>query len=84
MVTTIQVSEELKEVLNGRKLMPGETYEDVIWGILEDTMELSDETKKHIAEAEEDIKAGRTYSLEEVKRRIDVRSRIHRKGNKKP
>lgn len=44
-----------------------ESYEEVIWGVLEDSMELSEETKKRIKLAEEDIKAGRVNSLENVK-----------------
>ena len=44
MVTTIQVSEELKKELHKRKMFAKETYEDIIWGLLEDTMGLSKET----------------------------------------
>ena len=43
MVTTIQVSEDLKKSLTKRKLHDNETYEDVIWDLLEDQMELSEE-----------------------------------------
>ena len=48
-VSTIQVSTELKNVLEKRK-MSSESYEDVIWDVLEDTMVLSDETKNKIAQ----------------------------------
>lgn len=82
MATTIQVSEELKEMLGGRKLMHGETYEDVIWGLLEDTMELSEQAKKGIAQSLEDVKAGRVYTLEEVERRMNVRNKVLGKRGK--
>jgi len=80
MATTIQVSEELKELLSHRKLRENETYEDVIWDILEDTMELSDETKKAIEESLAEIRAGKTIPLKEVERRMNVCRRIHSKG----
>jgi predicted transcriptional regulator len=80
MATTIQVSEELREALSAMKLMPGEKYEDVIWGLLEDYMELSEETKKTIEESLAEAKAGKTIPLEEVKRRMNVRRGVHAKG----
>jgi len=67
MSTTIQISDELQQELVGRKLFDKETYEEVIWDLIEDTLELSEETKKDIAEARADIKAGRMHSLAEVK-----------------
>ena len=48
MATTIQVSEELRYELQKRKLNIRETYEDVIWNLIDDTMELSEETLKNI------------------------------------
>jgi len=71
MATTIQISEELQKELSKRKLR-GETYEDVLWDLLEDTMELSDETLKEIEEARNDYRKGRTYSLEEVKKELGL------------
>ena len=49
-----------------------ESYEDVIWDMLEDVTELSEETKRMIRKAEADIKAGRIHSLSKVKRELDV------------
>lgn len=68
MVTTIQISEELQSKLTNRKIFDRETYEEIIWDLLEDTMELSEETKKEIAEAREDIKKGRVYTLNQVRK----------------
>jgi predicted transcriptional regulator len=70
--TTIQVSTELKKELSDRKLFDGESYEDVIWDLIEDTMELSEEAKRDIKEAEEDIRKGRVYPLEEVKKELKI------------
>ncbi|MGV8162472.1 MAG: hypothetical protein ACP5N2_04040 [Candidatus Nanoarchaeia archaeon] len=70
MVTTIQISEELQKELKKRKLLENETYEDVIWGLIEDTMEISAQTKKDIEEALEDVRAGRVYTFDEVKKML--------------
>jgi len=49
-----------------------ETYEDIIWDILEDTMELSEETKKHIEKAEKEFKEGKFYTHEQVKKHLGL------------
>jgi len=72
MATTISVSQELLSKLKERKMYNKESYEEVIWDALEDSMELSEETKKRIKLAEEDIKAGRVYSLEDVKKELGM------------
>ncbi|MBS3086330.1 hypothetical protein J4422_01370 [Candidatus Pacearchaeota archaeon] len=70
MDTTIQVSKELVNNLNKRKLNSRESYENVIWDLLEDTMELSEETKRDIEKAREEYKKGEVVSFEEVKRKM--------------
>ena len=70
MATTIQVSEDLLKELKKRKMYTKESYEEVIWDALEDSMELSEETKRRIKLAEADIKAGRVYTLEQVKKEL--------------
>ena len=72
MVTTIQVSEELVKNLKGRKLYEKESYEEVIWDLIEDTMELSEETKRNIAEAEKQFAEGRYYTHEQVKKKLGL------------
>ncbi len=72
MATTIQISQELLSKLKERKLYNKESYEEVIWDSLEDSMELSDETKRRIKLAEADIKAGKIFSLDEVKKELDI------------
>jgi len=72
MVTTIQVSERLAKELKNSKLYDKESYEDLIWDLLEDRMELSEETKKHIKQAEEEFKKGKTHSHEEVKKELGL------------
>jgi len=70
MATTIQVSKGLRKTLEKRKMHGKESYEDVIWDLLEDTMELSEETKRDIAKARKDLKAGRVKSLDQIKKEL--------------
>lgn len=67
MMTTIQVSTELQQELVKRKLIDTETYEDVIWGALEDSMGLSEETIRDMEISRAEIKAGKFHTLEEIK-----------------
>lgn len=68
MATTIQISEELQLNLVKRKMFDRETYEEIIWNLLEDTMELNEETKKDLLEAREDVKKGKVHTLSEMKK----------------
>ena len=72
MATTIQISKELLKKLKERKMYEKESYEEVIWDLLEDTMELSEQTKKNIKKAQEDIKQGRVKNLEQVKKELGL------------
>ncbi len=72
MVSTIQVSEKLKERLNKRKLYDNESYEDVIWDMLEDSMELSEETKKNILQSQKEIREGKGKTLEQVRKELGL------------
>jgi len=70
--TTIQISKELLEYLKKRKLGEKESYEEVIRDLLEDTMELSEETKKDIAEARKEYKEGKFHSWEKIKKELKL------------
>jgi len=70
MATTIQVSEQLVDTLKKRKQYDKESYEEVIWDLVEDSMEINEETKKQIEQARADIKAGKFYTHEQVKKRL--------------
>jgi predicted transcriptional regulator len=66
--TTIQISEELQDVLAKKKLSDRETYEEVIWDIIEDTREINEETKRELEEARAEIRAGKVHTFEQVKK----------------
>ena len=72
MATTIQISNKLQEQLNKKKIFDRETYEEVIWDLMEDSMELSQETKKDIAEARAEIKKGKFVTLEEARKKLNI------------
>ena len=66
MVTTIQISQELKSELDNLKFR-GETYEDVISDLIEDREILREETKLRLDKIKENIQNGeKTYSMEEI------------------
>ena len=58
MDTTIQISKDLLERLKQMKMHAKESYENLIWDLIEDRMELSEETKREIEEAREQYKRG--------------------------
>ena len=72
MATTIQVSEKLVDTLKKRRQYDKESYEEVIWNLVEDTMELNKETKREVEQARADIKAGKFYTHEQIKKRLGL------------
>ena len=72
MVTTIQISQQLQKELSKRKLYDKETYEEVIWDLIEDTAELSDETKNELDKIYAEMKAGKYHTLEEVEKELGL------------
>jgi len=76
MATTIQLEEETKEKLTELRAYPKETYNQVIMRLInlsEEEMEILDgETIKDIEEAMEEIKAGKFYTHEEMKKRLGL------------
>jgi hypothetical protein len=69
METTIQISKELLGKLALMKMHEKESYENVIWDLIEDRMEFSQETMVNIEKSEGEIKAGKIISLEEIKKK---------------
>lgn len=70
MDTTIQISKELLERLRKMKMYSKESYENIIWDLVEDRLEFSEETKRNIEESRNDIREGKTISLEDLKKKI--------------
>jgi predicted transcriptional regulator len=76
MVTTIQIDEKVKNTLEKLKIHPRDTYNKVIERLIsisDDEGELSEETIRHIEQSLEDIKKGRVYTLEEVRKKLKLK-----------
>lgn len=74
--STIKLSKKIKNDLKKQMNHPKETYETVIARLLKNTQEdevLSEATIKNIEEGVADIKAGRVYTSEQVKKKLGLR-----------
>ena len=72
MASTIQVSKVLMKALQARKMYDKESYEEIIWDLLEDSMELSAETKRVIKRSRKEIAEGKFYTHEQVKKELGL------------
>jgi len=71
--TTIQLDKKVRDRLRELKIHPKESYNKVVERLLAlrtDEGELSEETIRDIEQSLEDVKAGRTMSMKEVKQRL--------------
>jgi len=74
--STIKLSKKLKNDLRKKMNHPRETYESVIARLLKITQEddvLNQTVIKNIEEGVADIKAGRLYTSEQVKRKLGLK-----------
>jgi predicted CopG family antitoxin len=74
-MATIQIADELIEKLNKMRINDEDTYEDIIWDLVEDSLELSEETKRNIEEARRDIEKGdlsKFSKLEDIKKKMKL------------
>jgi|WetSurMetagenome_2_1015567.scaffolds.fasta_scaffold139280_4 hypothetical protein len=72
MVSSIQVSESLLEELKRRKLHDRESYEEVIMDLIEDTKELTEETRNDIERARLEYAKGLVRPLRDVKKELGL------------
>ena len=75
MEATIQIKKDLKERLNSLRLYPNESYDSVIRRLselAEDEEPLSRDAIQRIEASLKDIKEGRIYTTEEVKKRVKI------------
>lgn len=66
MPTTIQISDELLEALKKRKMHSKESYEEIIWDLLEDQMVLKDEIIEAIEKGKKEYLKGEYQTMEDV------------------
>ena len=72
MATTIQISNQLVDQLKEMKIKVKESYETVIWDLIEDSKELSEETKKLLVQAEKEIKEGKVHKWDNIKKELKL------------
>ena len=72
MASTIQVSKVLMKALQARKMYDKESYEEIIWDLMEDSMELSKETKRAIEKSRKEIAKGKFFTHEQVKKELGL------------
>lgn len=72
MPTTIQISDNVKKILDNMKVFHRETYNEIIENMIEDNLELNAKTKKELEEARKRFHAGKIVSHEEVKKRLGL------------
>lgn len=76
MGTTIQLDKKVRDKLKELKLHPGESYNKVVERLIAiktDEGELSEETIRGIEQSLDDIKAGQTLSMKQVKQRLNIK-----------
>jgi len=76
MATTIQLDKKIRDRLKELKIHPRESYNKVVERLLAlrtDEGELSEETIREIELGLEEVKAGRTLSMKEVKQKLKVK-----------
>lgn len=76
MGTTIQLDKKVKDKLKDLKLHPKESYNKVVERLIEiktDEGELSEETIRDIEQSLDDLRAGKTLSMQEVKKRLKIK-----------
>lgn len=70
MSTTIQVSNEMKQVLDRMKLYERDTYNEILERMIEDDFELNEKTKKEVQEAKKRIASGKFLTQKEVEKKL--------------
>jgi len=85
MVTTIQLEEKTKKELERMKVLPRETYNEVIIRLIltsQEESELSKQTIKNIEKSLEDVKRGRLYSTTEARKELGIKRSMMSNGLK--
>tara|TARA_Y100000310_G_C20524850_1_gene735497 strand:- start:699 stop:935 length:237 start_codon:yes stop_codon:yes gene_type:complete len=70
--TSIRVSKQILELLKSMKTYPKESYDEVIWELIEPHLELNDETKQNIEESIKEYKRGDYFTLEELEKKYGL------------
>ena len=69
--TTIRITNNLHKALGSLK-SSDESFEDLIWDLIEPYLELSEQTKKDIEDSLKDYEKGKFFSLRAVKEDLNL------------
>ena len=72
MATTIQISERLLKELKQKKIYDKESYEELIWDLLEDSKGLNEQTKRELEISRRQIKEGKVHTLESIEKEFGL------------
>lgn len=72
MATTIQISDDVKSLLDKMKIFERETYNEVLINMIEDNQYVNEKTARELDEARKEVKSGKAVSHEEVKKRFGL------------
>jgi len=72
MATTIQISDDIKKVLDRMKMFERESYNEVIERMVEDDRELNQKTKLEIEAAKKRIASGKFLTQEQVEKKFSM------------
>jgi predicted CopG family antitoxin len=70
--TSIRVSKQILELLKSMKTYPKESYDEVIWELIEPHLELNDKTKQDIGESIIEYEKGDYFTLEELEEKYGL------------
>jgi len=70
--TSIQIKKKTKKILDSLKLSKRESYNDVIDNLIEDSLNLNEETLEDIQKAMGEYEQGQFISLEEAKQQLGL------------
>ncbi len=71
-VTTIQIKRATKDALDKLRLSKRDTYNDIIEQLIEDSLELTEETLREIEEARVEVQQGKFVTLAQLKQDLGL------------
>lgn len=71
--TSIRISKQILELLKSMKTYPKESYDEVIWELIEPNLELNDATKQNIEESIREYEKGEYFTLEEIEEKYGLK-----------
>ncbi|MBS3083280.1 hypothetical protein J4423_00580 [Candidatus Pacearchaeota archaeon] len=71
--TSIRVSKRILHLLQSMKTYSKESYDEVIWNLIEPHLELNEKTKRSIEESRKEIEKGNYYTLEEIEEKYGLK-----------